>query len=315
MKTSTFGKRRLSRATSDETSYRYRRPSVADVTNDTIIDINNNSSSSNKYVEDGVESGGDHDGSDSGDSSDGSDMEINAWIAKSRKNSLLKNTRITPINIHNIDNSSLKARRTTQLFDMEVESEVAVLNLKIEQSRRREKMAQRMRTRLKEKHDSSTLQDVLASSSDDDIKPNLYNNLNNTNCNNYTSSDDSIDLKDTNKIMNTINNIDNTANHLVDRHKTFVIRNAVKKRTRKKPSSKYRQITSSSIKSITRRSKSRRQIRKKTKTSKTSKSKKLREKFNSTRTGASDSDDNSSFEIDPMRNMNDLGDVNDDDDV
>ena len=157
LKTSTFGKRRLSRATSDETSYRYRRPSVADVTNDTIIDINNNSSSSNKYVEDGVESGGDHDGSDSGDSSDGSDMEINAWIAKSRKNSLLKNARITPINIHNIDNSSLKSRRTTQLFDMEVEAEVAVLNLKIEQSRRRENMTKNSQSskHQKKKHGTS----------------------------------------------------------------------------------------------------------------------------------------------------------------
>merc|ERR1711998_62950 len=225
--TSTFGQRRLSRATSNETSIRFRRPSVSvrDTTLDPISNNDNsNSDNSNNYnLHHGLEnSGGDS------DYSSGSDHEINASLALSRRNSILNSTptdtSMTITHDNNNDNnnnnnnnnnndimgnSQTVLRRSTKLFDMEVTAEVAAVNLKVEQTRRREKEANRMKARLKEKYDSFAMQELLASSSDDDTASNLPNNMNN-------------------------NNGNNTNNNTDDRHETMVVRKIPKKKGRKK---------------------------------------------------------------------------------
>merc|ERR1711871_343198 len=58
-------------------------------------------------------------------------------------------------------------RRSTKVFDMELSAEVAAANLKVEQERRREKMASKIKERLRQKYDEVELSNLLASSSDE----------------------------------------------------------------------------------------------------------------------------------------------------
>merc|ERR1711871_1740654 len=58
-------------------------------------------------------------------------------------------------------------RRSTKVFDMELSAEVAAVNLKVEQERRREKMASKIKERLRQKYDEVELSNLLASSSDE----------------------------------------------------------------------------------------------------------------------------------------------------
>merc|ERR1712070_1194201 len=239
LNTSTFGKRSLSRATSNAISFRYRRPIVADVAYDTNSNNNSNHYFINSYHNNSnnynLEYNLENRGGGGSDSSVGSDHEIDAYLALSRRNSVLKK------------NGDMRVvRLSTKLFDMEVEEEVAAVNLKVEQARRREKVANRMKARLKEKYDSFA--HWLASSSDDD----------GNNVSNYTSSEDSIDLKSINMILsgrNTSNNTDSNDNNDndddndnddIERHETMIVRKVARKKPRKKKLKKNHPPASSS---------------------------------------------------------------------
>ena len=142
-----FGSRILSRSVS---SFRDRLPEFI---NSTHTNNDNNDNNNNNDDDD--------------DDDEDNDKEIDAWFDKNRRSSVLNYNEFHTDKI-NINNDCRNTeRRSTKVFDMEFSAEVAAANLKIEQERRREKMASKMKERLRQKYDEVEMSNWLASSSNE----------------------------------------------------------------------------------------------------------------------------------------------------